>query len=252
MSLDNETILLVTAYHDGELSPFEALAMQRRIAAEPELQALVNDLQGLSSSLKHVLSIEAAPERLRGRVVDAIGLSDEVPLRRRPPQWRLLAASVLIGMVMGGAVIEAINYRTSSGGISLADSLYQAHLRSLAAPQPFDIASSDRHVVKPWFNGRTSVSPAAPDLSADGFPLIGGRIDIVSGISVPVLVYKHDRHIISVTVLTGMPDSFGGEASRDGSNFVHWNIGDLNYWAVSDLNDTDLRRFAAAFSGASG
>ena len=108
-------------------------------------------------------------------------------------------------------------------------------------------ASSDRHVVKPWFNGRTTVAPDAPDLTAEGFPLVGGRIDVVDGKTVPTMVYRSDRHMISVTVVPKVDEASSLEDRRDGSNLESWDVGDLRYWAVSDLNTQDLRRFVNLF-----
>ncbi|HEY0121266.1 MAG TPA: anti-sigma factor [Rhizobium sp.] len=250
MSLDDETILLITAYQDGELSPSETLLMERRIASEPEVRALAEQLQKLSFQLRGALAGDPVPEALRGNVIGEIGFSDDVASRRSPPQWLPIAASLLIGTFVGGGVVAGLNFGNGSVDRSISDTVFEAHLRSLAAPQPFDIASSDRHVVKPWFNGKVGVAPSAPDLSSAGFPLIGGRVDIVSGASVPVLVYRHDRHIISVTVLPRKPGASQEEETRDGSNIERWTIGDLSYWAVSDLNRADLSQFIRAFKAA--
>lgn len=251
MSLDDETILLVTAYQDGELSPSETLLMERRIASEPDVRALAEELQKLSLRLQHTLPGEPVPETLRGRVISEVGFSEAPPLRRSLPRWLPIAASLLIGFLIGGGLVAALNLNSVPAARSIPDTVFEAHIRSLAAPQPFDIASSDRHVVKPWFNGKVGVAPSAPDLASAGFPLIGGRVDVVSGMTAPVLVYRHDRHIISVTVLPRIPAASDAEESRDGSNIVRWTMGDLSYWAVSDLNGADLRQFVAAFRAAS-
>ena len=250
MSLDDETILMLTAYQDGELSPSETLVMEHRIAAEPELQVLALELQNLSRQLKGALGGDAPPEGLRGRIVSQIGLSDAPPVQRATRQWLAIAASLLIGVLVGGGVVAGLTTGRHAD-LSVSETVFAAHLRSLVAPQPFDIASSDRHVVKPWFNGKVTIAPSAPDLGSEGFALIGGRIDIVAGVSVPVLVYRRDRHIISVTVLPRTTEAADeGEEKRDGSNIHRWSVGDLTYWAVSDLNAADMRRFVAAFKAA--
>jgi anti-sigma factor RsiW len=253
LNTDDETVLLVAAYHDGELSPSETLAMERRLTAEPELRALAAHLRDLSSGLKQVLPTDSgAPERMRISIVREIGLSEDMPEpRRRASAWMAIAASLLVGIALGGGLVYGVTIGSQSSQQSVSDTVFAAHLRSLVAPQPFDIASSDRHVVKPWFNGRTAIAPATPDLVNAGFPLIGGRLDIVAGVPMPVLVYRHDRHIISVTIVPRQPDGLEREESRDGSNIHRWNSGDLSYWAVSDLNNNDLRQFVAAFKAAS-
>ena len=104
----------------------------------------------------------------------------------------------------------------------------------------------------PWFNGRTTVAPDAPDLAEQGFPLVGGRVDIVGGAPVPTLVYRKDRHVISVTVVPGADGPGPGEERRDGSTLERWRLGDLTYWAVSDLNLRDLRAFGDLFRSRTG
>jgi anti-sigma factor RsiW len=247
MTGDDETLLLLSAYCDGELSPGEVIAMERRLAAEPELRATADRLRTLSASLRGVLPGPPAPEALRGRVVQAIGFADPAPARRWRGSWQALAATLVAGIAVGASIGGGAVYLDRPGVAPAAgEAVLASHLRGLAAPQPFDIASSDGHVVKPWFNGRTLVAPDAPDLTEQGFPLVGGRIDIVAGKPVPTLVYRRDRHVISVTVVPGAgpPE---GEEQRDGSRIVRWSAGDLTYWAVSDLNGRDLRRFVDLF-----
>lgn len=251
MTIDDETSLLIMAYHDGELSPAETLAMERRFASEPALRAFADDLQKLSGRLKMTLSADPAPpEELRAKIIKEIGFAEALPVRPVSQSWMALAATLLVGMIAGGGLVAALTFGSGSPRQSLTDGLLAAHLRGLSAPQPFDIASSDRHVVKPWFNGKTAISPTAPDLGANGFALIGGRVDIADGAPVPTLVYRHDRHIISVTVLPRQGASAQGGQTHDGSNIESWDLGDLTYWAVSDLNKSDLQQFVTDFKAA--
>lgn len=270
---DDETLLLLSAYADGELSPGEVLAMERRLAADPDARALAERLRNLSGTLRETLAGPPAPESLRARVVEQVGFSDPPPSRGRfggalgswPETWieswlkswrgsrQALAATLLVGLVGGAALGGGAVYLDRPGGApDTGAAVLAGHLRGLAAPQPFDIASSDRHVVKPWFNGRTTLAPEAPDLSDKGFPLVGGRVDIVGGAPVPTLVYRRDRHVISVTVIPAADGPGAGEERRDGSTIERWRLGDLTYWAVSDLNRRDLRAFADLFQSRTG
>jgi anti-sigma factor RsiW len=259
MTDDDETLLLLSAYADGELSPGEVLAMERRLAAEPGARDTAESLRALSTALRTTLAGPPAPEVLRARVIQKIGFSDPPP--RRPwgsswgrswrGSWQALAATLLLGLV-GGAALGGGAYRDRPETPASTDAVLAGHLRGLAAPQPFDIASSDRHVVKPWFNGRTTIAPEAPDLADRGFPLIGGRVDIVAGTPVPTLVYRRDRHVISVTVVPAAGSPPAGEERRDGSTIERWSLGDLTYWAVSDLNARDLRGFVDLFQSRTG
>jgi anti-sigma factor RsiW len=103
--------------------------------------------------------------------------------------------------------------------------------------------------VKPWFNGRILQSPRVVDLASDGFPLVGGRIDVVNKVAVPTLVYSRRRHIISLTAISlpkgeALPVSPG---PANGFNIVSWRNGDNAYWAISDLNENELSAFAKLF-----
>jgi anti-sigma factor RsiW len=123
-------------------------------------------------------------------------------------------------------------------------------LRSLMAPQPADVASSDRHTVKPWFSGRIPLAPRVIDLAQDGFPLVGGRVDVVNRTPVPSLVYSRRQHIIS---LLAVPNALAGSTTPQtvqGYNMISWTAEGTTYWAVSDLNLEELQMFARLFRAA--
>ncbi len=251
MNPDDKTHLMLAAYLDGELSPAEAIDMELRLDGDPVLRRLRDDLAGLSRAVRPLLAEPPVPEGLSARIAQRLDEVAVVPTRREPKPWRAMAAMLLIGLLAGGALGYGLSLagQASRSQDRVLDALYAGHLRALAAPQPFDIASSDRHVVKPWFNGRTSIAPDAPDLGPDGFALAGGRIDIVDGEKVPTLVYRRREHVISVTVVPRKeaPD-VAALARREGSNVERWDAGDLTYFAVSDLNRAELRQFATIFA----
>jgi len=248
MKADDESFLLLNAYRDGELSAGETLDMERRLDADPALRAALERLGTLSGAVQHALATPPAPPALRRRVVQQLGFKDP-PRRWEWQSLQNLAATLLVGVLGGGLIGSGITYLSIEppGTAATADAVLAGHLRGLVAPLPFDIASSDRHVVKPWFNGRTTIAPDAPDLAGQGFPLIGGRIDVVGGRPVPTLVYRHDRHVISVTVVPKAAGISTPEEHRDGSTIERWNVGDLTYWTVSDLDARDLRGFVDLF-----
>ena len=122
-----------------------------------------------------------------------------------------------------------------------------SHVRALMAPQPADVASTDQHTVKPWFNGKVPEAPRVVDLASEGFPLIGGRIDVIGRTPVPTLVYRRRQHLISLLAIPDGKDA--GELRRAiaGYNIVTWTENGVRYWAVSDVNADDLDAFAKAF-----
>ncbi len=167
------------------------------------------------------------------------------------PSWRALAASVLLAaIVSSGSTWFALR---PGPGETTADLMVGNHLRALMAPQPFDVASSDRHTVKPWFNGRIPEAPRVVDLANEGFPLAGGRIDVIGRDPVPTLVYRHRQHLISLTEVPAqaLAPVAGGAGTIAGFNTLTWTDNGVTYWAVSDTAAADLAEFEKAFRQAS-
>ena len=152
-----------------------------------------------------------------------------------------LALAVLGGFSWGGRAA-----RTEA----LADELTAAHVRARLAGHMIDVASSDRHTVKPWFAGKVDFAPFVPDLATDGFPLLGGRLERIGGRTVATLVYGRRKHTIDVHVWTGAPAPVAGAFSRDGYSIRGWQKGGLNYTAVSDAAPEDLAQLHRLFEAA--
>jgi anti-sigma factor RsiW len=116
-------------------------------------------------------------------------------------------------------------------------------VRSLLQESPIQIASSETHIVKPWFNGRLDFAPSVRDLTPDGFPFAGGRLDFVGERRVAALVYRRRLHVVNVFLWpsTGGADSAPRDLVHRGYNMVTWTKAGIDYWAVSDLNMAELR-----------
>ena len=128
----------------------------------------------------------------------------------------------------------------------MADEAVASHVRSLMGGHPADVASSDQHTVKPWFNGRLDFSPPVNDFSAQGFPLLGGRLDYLDRRPVAVIVYGHRQHTINLYVWPAgqSDDRVTRNLSKYGYNIVHWTRNGMAFWAISDLAMADLSDFA--------
>ena len=175
MTLSAHEELLLNAYLDGELDPIEATRFEQRLVSDAALNARIETLRALRAALRLDLAEDVPSPELRRRIMSKLNL---VPRADRN-SWLALAASFLIGAVLAGVTtFGALNYRASD---DVAAEIVSAHIRALMAPQPIDVASSDHHTVKPWFNGKLAFAPTVVDLSAKGFPLVGGRIDVVKG-----------------------------------------------------------------------
>jgi anti-sigma factor RsiW len=241
---DDNSVLLVHAYLDGELDPANALEIAQRMSTDPALAAEGERVKALQQLIHERLPREVAPPDLRARIEASVGGQRRAKER---PSWRALAASIaLTAVVASSSTWLLIGSPPES---TTADSLVSDHIRALMAPQPIDVASSDRHTVKPWFNGRIPESPRVVDLAKKDFPLVGGRLDVVGQTPVPTLVYRHAQHLIS---LTEVPAGSRLEVTRtpgtiNGYNIVHWTENGVSYWAISDLAASKLEDFAQLF-----
>jgi anti-sigma factor RsiW len=236
---------LLNAYVDGELDPMEAVRFERRLGAEPALSDQVKARRALRDALRSDLGEDVPSPNLRRRIMAK-------PSRRGSGEWlsRRMAASFLIGAVLAGSMcVGLLNNRP---GEDVAHAVVSAHIRALMAPQPTDVASSDHHTVKPWFNGKLAFAPTVANLSARGFPLVGARIDVVGLEPAASLVYSHGKHFIT---LTEMPNARGTPASVEsysehGYLAITWSDGGITYWAVSDAAADELESFVKLFQTA--
>jgi len=258
-SSQDDPTLLVHAYLDGELDPAHALEIERQFAADPALAAERERVEALRRLIEEKLPREAPPANLVRRIEAAIATprtSARFASRLSShPTWRALAASVLLALFLGSGSTWFV-LRPSPGPIpagTTADMVVASHLRALMAPQPIDVASSDRHTVKPWFNGRIPEAPRVIDLANAGFALVGGRIDVIGRVPVPTLVYRIRQHLISLTALpaSAAAPMTVGLRNIAGYNTLTWTDNGLTYWAVSDVAAADLETFAKAFREAS-
>lgn len=242
---DDDSVLLVHAYLDGELDPTNALSVTQQMEKEPALAAEAERVRALQRLIHEKLPREEAPSGLRARIEKSV--TGRPARDRAQPSWRALAASIaLTAMVATGSTWFFIESQQAT--TMIADTLVSDHIRSLMATEPVDVASSDRHTVKPWFNGRIPSSPRVVDLAKDDFQLVGGRVDVVGQIPVSTLVYRRAKHLIS---LTAMPAKsyfdFRSPHNANGYNVVKWVENGVSYWAISDLEARQLEEFAQLF-----
>ncbi len=235
--------LLLNAYIDGELDPAHVLELERRLAED---RALANErarIEALRGAMRERLPRETASPALRRRVA-ALARPQPFAVNWRGG-WASMAASVVAAFAAGSiATLVAIG---PGGREPVAELLVASHMRALMASQPVEVTSSDRHTVKPWFNGKLPESPRVVDLTAQGFPLVGGRIDVIGLTPVPTLVYRARLHVISLTALPLSSRASASPHAIEGYNIVEWTDGPLAYWAVSDLAVPELENFAKAF-----
>ncbi|RFB81414.1 anti-sigma factor family protein [Methylovirgula sp. 4M-Z18] len=255
-----DKILRLNAYLDGELDAGNVLAMEDLLRQDAGLKAEHDRLVALRGALRQVTP-ERARDDFRAKIA-AIGApkpADNVAhlnfaLPRKTfwtgGEWQRLAATFLIAAFLGGGLTYWLTVPNADD--LLAQNLVTDHQRSLLAAQPFDVASSDRHTVKPWFDTKLAISPPVVLLTEDGFELAGGRADIVKGRAVPTMVYRRREHLISVTAIPQIGSEIPPLPPRalNGYNVLTWQGQGFTYWAVSDIAPEELAGFAKAFQKA--
>lgn len=242
---------LVQAYADAQLGLTEALEVERHLETCARCSASYRNQRALSSAIAENSLYHRAPRSLLDGIKDALEFSEEpspTPVRtlprRREHLWRSisLAASAAFLIVLGAGIITRLNLAPPED--RTMHDVVSDHIRSLMVSHLADVASTDQHTVKPWFNGKVDFSPQVQDFAADGFPLIGGRIDLVNDQPVAALVYRRNKHYINLFVwpstVVSAPEV---AASQRGYNVIHWIESGMNYWAISDVNRGALEDF---------
>ena len=248
MSTGNE-ILLTQAAIDGELDAAGMLDFENRLAENASLAAEYDRLKTLREVMHRELVKPVAPPALRERVATMAAPSIALRATRAAPPWRAMAASAVFAAGLGGASTW-VALQPTIQGTNLADTLIADHKRGLLSGQPFDVASSDRHTVKPWFATRFALAPKVVDLAPQGFPLAGGRIDVIAGAPAPVLIYRHNEHFISLTALPAQTTSLPQALVIEGYSVQVWRDGGTDYWAISDIDPAELSKFRQLFEAA--
>ncbi|MFL6840286.1 MAG: anti-sigma factor family protein [Bradyrhizobium sp.] len=243
-----EAEVLVHALVDGELDAGHAREVENHIASCPRCAALLRDYRAMSKAIADAGVRYAAPPALRRRVEAALPQPAIAPTRR----------AVLRGFALGSAVsamaatgLVAIVLRNDDME-RIQSEVISAHLRSLQAGHLTDVVSTDQHTVKPWFSGKLDVAPPVIDLTAQGFMLIGGRLDYIDARAIGAIVYKRRSHVINLFVAqTGDTERHAAKITAlQGFNIRRWSDRGLNYWAVSDLAADELAEFGVKFEAA--
>jgi anti-sigma factor (TIGR02949 family) len=235
---------MVDAYVDGELSASESADFERSLAACPDCRRRLEAARAMSGLLRE-LPAEPAPDLLRARVERELRAIASRPRERM--RWSAMAASIVVALGIGwlGGVLSLQGGRES-------DELVASYLRVALGAHAVDVASSDRHTVKPWFAGRVDYSPPVHDLTAVGFPLVGGRLDVVDGRKVAVLVYRRNQHWLALTLWpAGSSDNTPATITqRDGFALAEWRHAGFEMRAVADLTPADMKSFTQAIDQA--
>ncbi len=240
----------LNAYVDGELSPDQIKRIGEHLRCCANCSRKHSELARLIHAIRSGDLFDPAPAHLRKQISNALKKAENPA-----SSWSgfigkpvFAAAMLVLGVVIGWVSTSQLDTRRA--GDNFIHSLASAHVRSLMANHLTDVASSDSHTVKPWFHGRLDFSPPVRDLTRQGYPLIGGRLEYLAGGSAAALVYRHRRHTINLFIAPKAARTGGKSASEyNGYNIIGWSDGSLAYWLVSDLNPADLRYFKSLLRG---
>lgn len=245
MSTEHENIReLLHAYVDGELDLANTRETERHLQSCADCRGTEKAIRQLRSALTSEATAYRAPAHLRRNVRAALRREAKSTRQNLSP-WLMFATGAAFAAVILGFVLFQTTRMARTDAI--VDQVVANHVRSLLAAQLVDVVSSDQHTVKPWFNGKIDFAPEVRDLSTDGFPLIGGRLDYLDGKTAAALVYQRNKHPINLFI-TPAPTSRNTSPTvytRRGYNVVAWTNNGMKYWAVSDLNQTELHQFTA-------
>lgn len=245
-----EMQLLIQADIDGELRAAEAAAVISHRKSCANCERFYQQLCSLQNALREDLDYQAPSAAFRARLNAKI--AHELPTQTLPMPRKIFGWRSLPTFGAGAALAASLFFLIATPTEPrLVDAVVAEHIRALQPGHLLDVASTDQHNVKPWFDGRIDFAPPVKNLAAQGFPLQGGRLDYLNGRSVAALVYYRNKHAINLFIY---PDTKTITFARstgfervNGYNVNYWRQDGMTFWAVSDLNQAELDEFASAW-----
>jgi anti-sigma factor RsiW len=259
MSLHPDKLPLIHGLVDGELDAANTLTIEAHLKTCSDCRAELERIEGVRELLASAPLAHRAPDSLRTRI-DAMLDAETGPAPRTvraAANDKGLVAHIWSGRwasgAFAGALAASLALVVGLPQITHTDTenqLVQSHVRSLLVGHVVDVQTSNRHVVKPWFNGKIDFAPPVPELADEGFPLVGGRLDYLDDHEVAAIVYRRGLHTINLFVRPAKTLSvpIGFSARHDGYNLMRWTAGGLEFWAVSDLESKELTQFQRLYT----
>jgi anti-sigma factor RsiW len=251
----SEAEVLINALLDGELDAGHARDVEAHVAVCADCARKLAALRAVRLAMAQADLKEAAPPYLRRRIEAALPAPSASASPRSGlwrPNRRIFAGGFALGTVLSAAVAATLLIAVvrDDRDQRIAGEVVSAHLRSLQPGHLTDVETSDRHTVKPWFNGKLDAAPPVVDLTAQGFSLLGGRLDDIDGETVAAVVYRRRNHVINLFVAPHLRAGHrrAASATRHGFNVRYWAQDGLDFWAVSDINPAELDEFCAKFA----
>ncbi len=239
----NDVRQLLDAYLDTELDLRTSLEIESHLSECPGCEQRLHNRQVMRDALQSDALYYAAPASLRAAISTETAPT-RLLKRVRRNSWVGLVATFLVGVLITAAALPKLT--APSPFDALAQQVVASNIRSLMPDHLMDVVSTDQHTVKPWFDGKIDFSPVVIDLAAQGYPLIGGRLDYLDDRSVAAMVYQRARHIINLFEwpASGSADSAVQSETIQGYHVINWVKAGVTYWAVSDVELAQLQDFA--------
>jgi anti-sigma factor RsiW len=242
----------IDPYIDSELDVAAAILVKHHLRDCLQCQQLLESRKALHVLLNNPQLQFEVPDSLPRKIQSALPAVTPSARHRsggRPviPWFTVpFALAAALAVVFGLLFLNQRGVLDRAGGNALVEEVISSHVRSLLATHLLDVPSTDQHTVKPWFNGKLKFSPPVQDFTAQGFRLIGGRLDYINGREVAALVYQRNKHIINLFITPSESGRAAGVQSfaKDGYNVLHWDRDGFEFWAVSEVNAGDLGAFA--------
>jgi anti-sigma factor RsiW len=250
-----ESEILLHALLDNELDAGHAREVEAHVAACPRCDVQLSQLRAVHTEMSSPQLRFSAPAGLRARVEATVPAArarvtaTPYPMASR----RTLLRGFALGSVLSGALAASlmITIMRSDQDQRIMGEVVTAHLRSLQVEHLTDVQTSDQHTVKPWFNGRLDVAPPVVDLTAQGFTLLGGRLDYIDGHAVAAIVYRRRNHVLNLFVAAGAGSEREVKTETvQGFTVKSWSDQGLSFRVVSDINAEELQEFVDRFQAA--
>jgi anti-sigma factor RsiW len=241
-----EAQTLIHGYVDGELDLIKSLEIEQHLQECPACAQAHTSLQAVRAAIQDSSLYFQTPPGLARRVQSSLRRATHAERAPSERPWRLLAVAASLALITaaGWGLVRVLPARSADE--PLTQELVASHVRSQMLPSHrFDVASSDPHTVKPWFEGKLDFSPPVKDLAGQGFPLVGGRLDYLHNRPVAALVYQRRKHSINLFIWPSTPGSEAATrmVTRQGYHLFQWAQSGMTHWAVSDLNNRELQEF---------
>jgi len=241
------------AYFDGELDAMGASEFEHHLESCPDCESRLAAEENLRTSLAGAQLYARASESLRKKLRVSLPtaavpppLKDSRSSIEKSWRWLAIAASVILAVLLGTQYMQKLNRYSQQQ--AMAAVIVDAHLRSLQPGHLEDVISTDQHTVKPWFDGKIDFAPPVRDFANDGFPLLGGRLDVIDSRTAAALVYGRRKHIVNVFVEKAQPgDSQDASGELQGYHWVAWQQNGFTFTAVSDTAFADLDQLKQLF-----